>query len=246
MQRKNREISIFNMSALDLFASALGAFLVLTVVALPYYLKVDSDLIAQLKQCNGQLQSTQQQLQSTQQQLQQCQTQNQQLQAEHEQLQTKNQQCNGQLRQCQEQNQQLQAENEQLQRDLAKTFLSVVILWPDKDDIDLHITDPNNNEFYYKKHNRTRGHFPNSSAQLSWDVVVGPGAEVWDSASPEPGIYKVEYLLFSKRVSAVTVKGKLYYRDGFIDLPAKTLSRLGQRVTAIKIKLGADGRVTLL
>lgn len=211
MKRKNREINIFNMSALDLFASAMGAFLVLAVVALPYYLKIDPDLIDQLKQCKGQLQSTQQQLQ-----------------------------------QCQSQNQQLQAENEQLQRDIAKTFLSVVILWPNKDDIDLHITDPNGNEFYYSKHNRSRSHFPNSNAQLSWDVVTGPGAEVWDSSSPEAGIYKVEYLLFSKKSSSVTVKGKLYYRDGFIDLPEKTLSRSKQKVIAIEIELDSDGKVTLL
>ncbi len=211
MKRKNREINIFNMSALDLFASAMGAFLVLAVVALPYYLKVDPDLIDQLKQCKGQLQSTQQQLQ-----------------------------------QCQAQNQQLQAENEQLQRDLAKTFLSVVILWPSKDDVDLHVIDPNDNEFYYKKDNRDRRDFPNSNAQLSWDVVTGPGAEVWDSSSPESGIYKIEYLLFTKRSSSATVKGKLYYRDGFIDLPEKTLSRSGQKVIAIKVKLDSDGRVTLL
>lgn len=213
MKRKNREINIFNMSALDLFASAMGAFLVLAVVSLPYYLKVDPDLIDQLKQCKGQLQSTQQQLQ-----------------------------------QCQAQNQQLQAENEQLQRDLAKTFLSVVILWPNKDDVDLHVTDPNGNEFYYSKHNRDRRDFPNSNAQLSWDVLKGPGAEVWDSASPESGIYKVEYLLYSKKdtSSVATIKGKLYYRDGFIDLPEKTLSRSGQKVIAIKVKLDSDGKVTLL
>lgn len=72
MKRKNREINIFNMSALDLFASAMGAFLVLAVVALPYYLKFDPDLIDQLKQCKGQLQ--------------QCQAQNQQLKDENKRL----------------------------------------------------------------------------------------------------------------------------------------------------------------
>jgi len=37
-RQKSREINIFSMSALDLFASALGAFILITVVALPYYL----------------------------------------------------------------------------------------------------------------------------------------------------------------------------------------------------------------
>lgn len=37
--RKNREINVFNMSALDLFASALGAFILISVILMPYYLK---------------------------------------------------------------------------------------------------------------------------------------------------------------------------------------------------------------
>lgn len=37
-RRGNREINIFSMSALDLFASALGAFILIAIIALPYYL----------------------------------------------------------------------------------------------------------------------------------------------------------------------------------------------------------------
>ncbi|MGZ8942193.1 MAG: VWA domain-containing protein [Methylobacter sp.] len=40
-RKKNRDINIFSMSALDLFASALGAFIIISVIALPYYLKKD-------------------------------------------------------------------------------------------------------------------------------------------------------------------------------------------------------------
>lgn len=39
MKRRSRELVIFSMSALDLFASALGAFILVTIVLLPYYLK---------------------------------------------------------------------------------------------------------------------------------------------------------------------------------------------------------------
>ncbi|MBL22366.1 MAG: hypothetical protein CMM48_00550 [Rhodospirillaceae bacterium] len=41
MKRRSRELVIFSMSALDLFASALGAFILVTIVLLPYYLKHD-------------------------------------------------------------------------------------------------------------------------------------------------------------------------------------------------------------
>ena len=37
MKRANREINIFSMSALDLFASALGAFIVVSLVLFPYF-----------------------------------------------------------------------------------------------------------------------------------------------------------------------------------------------------------------
>ena len=37
MKRKSRELSIFSMSALDLFASALGAFILISVVMFPYF-----------------------------------------------------------------------------------------------------------------------------------------------------------------------------------------------------------------
>ena len=37
MKRRNREVSIFSMSALDLFASALGAFILIAIVMFPYF-----------------------------------------------------------------------------------------------------------------------------------------------------------------------------------------------------------------
>ena len=37
MKRKSREINIFSMSALDLFASALGAFILIAIVIFPYF-----------------------------------------------------------------------------------------------------------------------------------------------------------------------------------------------------------------
>ena len=39
MKRKKREVSAFSMSAVDLFASAMGAFILLAVIALPFFPK---------------------------------------------------------------------------------------------------------------------------------------------------------------------------------------------------------------
>lgn len=113
MGRKNREINIFNMSALDLFASATGAFLVLAVIALPYYLKVDP-VIKKLKQCGEQLQSTQQELK-------QCQERNQQLQSKNSKLDAQNQQLQSKNSKLDAQNQQIAKENKILKKQIENT-----------------------------------------------------------------------------------------------------------------------------
>jgi len=61
-RKKNRDINIFSMSALDLFASALGAFIIITVIVLPYYLKTNPDLIKQLAVAKEQLAEEQKKL----------------------------------------------------------------------------------------------------------------------------------------------------------------------------------------
>ncbi len=83
MKRRSKEINIFGMSALDLFASALGAFILIAVVLFPYFPNIDSspeniaalqellrDTQQQLEEAKQQSQDAQQQLQDTQQQLQ--------------------------------------------------------------------------------------------------------------------------------------------------------------------------------
>ena len=63
MKNRSREINIFSMSALDLFASALGAFILMTIVLMPYFLRVDPEEINRLRRG---LAETQQQLQKAQ------------------------------------------------------------------------------------------------------------------------------------------------------------------------------------
>ena len=37
MKLRSREVNVFSMSALDLFASAMGAFMFLAIIALPFF-----------------------------------------------------------------------------------------------------------------------------------------------------------------------------------------------------------------
>lgn len=57
MKKRSRELSIFSMSALDLFASALGAFILITIVLLPFFpnLNMSGPEKAELEQAQAEL-----------------------------------------------------------------------------------------------------------------------------------------------------------------------------------------------
>lgn len=56
MKRPNRTLEIFSISALDLFASALGAFILVAVILFPYYLK-NFEVVAENKQMAADMQA---------------------------------------------------------------------------------------------------------------------------------------------------------------------------------------------
>lgn len=121
MRRRNREINIFSMSALDLFASALGAFILISIVIFPYFgniSPVDPESLRQrLREVRRQLAQTQSELAHTQSQLEQA--------TERE----------AELRSA-------------LARERLK-FVLVTISWTRRDDVDLHVVDPSGREYAY-------------------------------------------------------------------------------------------------
>ena len=60
MKKRSRELSIFSMSALDLFASALGAFVLITIVLMPLFPNLDmlGQTTAELEQAKAKLEQT--------------------------------------------------------------------------------------------------------------------------------------------------------------------------------------------
>lgn len=209
MKRLNREINIFSMSALDLFASAMGTFILLTVVLFPYYLK-NADIVKTISTLRQELEKTQQQLQNK--------------------PETDN--LKQDLKNCQEK--------------LKQTFLAVVMKWQtQKQDVDLHVIDPNNNEFYYQKHNRNRSYFPNANAELSVDTTNGPGIEIWENPLAKPGIYKIYAHLYARKGNHNNpiIKTTLYYRDGSKTLPNITLNQTTDKKLIAEIEVNADGKL---
>lgn len=124
MKRRSREINIFSMSALDLFASALGAFILLAVIALPFFPNLsEQDMQQQLAQAQAEMAQAQARLQACQ--------------AESEQAAARQRQTEQALQSCREA--------------LKKTFVLVLISWGKTDDVDLHVIDPRGNEYYYER-----------------------------------------------------------------------------------------------
>jgi len=88
MKKRSREISIFSMSALDLFASALGAFILITIVLLPFFPNLNmsgqAQAQAELAQAQAELAQAQAELAQAQAELAQAQAKLEQVQAELE------------------------------------------------------------------------------------------------------------------------------------------------------------------
>lgn len=247
MKRLSREINIFSMSALDLFASAMGTFILLTVILFPYYLK-NSEIVERMSGLRQELEKSQAALAQAQQQLQECTNQRQECETQRAQLQQ-------QLQECQEQQGNQQGKIDALQRDLkncqeklSHTFLAVVIKWTTKkQDVDLHVIDPDGNEFFFKKNNRNRSDFPSSKAELSVDTTSGPGIEIWENPRAKPGTYKVYLKLYSRHGNPNNpiVKSNIYYRDGSKPLPDTTLTQESNKKLIATISVNASGDVVV-
>lgn len=231
MHRPHRNIEIFSMSVLDMFASALGAFIVCTIILFPYYKKDTSDKLARatsaLKQITTDMNAAAEELKAVSYDVQQ----------KGEEL-YRQRMTQAKLKQCLH-------ENTECFADLAKTFLLVQIEWQEKSDIDLYVTDPEGNQFSWSKTNRTEIDFTSSKARLSIDVSQGPGIEVWVNPAATPGRYQVDYVAPHDVEQAVAITGTLFDRYGRKPLPNRQLHKGEQKVHGAIIEFTADGNVTV-
>ena len=216
MKKKNREINIFSMSALDLFASAMGAFLLIAVIALPYYLKVDKDLIKQVKVIKKKLQ----------------------------QIETQNKQQKEKIKKLEQEKKKVEEENQKLQKKLSETFCVINMKWEsnNKQDIDLHVIDPDGKEYFYKKPS-----YPGETAFLTVDSKgVKKGAEVWMEKKLKTGIYKIYYVYYSG-TAPVKAKGVVFTKSFTKELPEKTFSQPNtkRKIFIATIKVDENGNAEL-
>ena len=257
MKSRSREINIFSMAALDLFASALGAFILIAVVLFPYFPNTGdspervAEVRAQLEQVQSRLQASQAQLaqaqgqlQASQAQLGACETQRQELQAALDACEEQRRASVSQdaLGACESRNRQLESNLETCQAQARKKFLLVLMSWGTPDDIDLHVIDPAGREFFYQARS-----FSGSRAKLEEDNTRGPGNEIWLHPAAEPGIYRVYYKYFDRRISGgVRVRGAVLTPEGRSPLPDRTLTTEGQKPLIATITVDAEGNMRVL
>ena len=221
MRKKNRDINIFSMSALDLFASALGAFILITIILLPYYLKVDRVLITENKELKQEIYSQKEKLETKNRELQE--------------LQNKLKECENLNKSC--------------QKELAQTFIAVIMKWKTpKVDIDLHVIDPRGREYYYPQASRTH---VGSSAKLSIDSTRGPGIEAWEEPSAKVGEYKIYYNYYAQNggsSAGVDVDCDIYFKNKSITLSTKRLypKMKGKKLLVATIKVDEEGKIEII
>ena len=257
MKSRSREINIFSMAALDLFASALGAFILIAVVLFPYFPNTGdspervAEVRAHLEQVQSQLQASQAQLaqaqgqlQAAQAQLGACETQRQELQAALDACEEQRRASVSQdaLGVCESRNRRLESNLETCQAQARKKFLLVLMSWGTPDDIDLHVIDPAGREFFYQARS-----FSGSRAKLEEDNTRGPGNEIWLHPAAEPGTYRVYYKYFDRRISGgVRVRGAVLTPEGKSSLPDRTLTTEGQKPLIATITVDAEGNMRVL
>ena len=257
MKKKNRDINIFSMSALDLFASAMGAFLLIAVMALPYYLKVDPDLIKQAQEAEAKANQAEQEKQVCEEKRAECEQARSQYESERTNLEAQNKTLseeNAALKAnqgtCEEEKRKLEAENDALkdknkecQKKLQKSFCVVTIKWESskEQDVDLHIIDPRGREYYYNK--LTHG----GSAFFAVDSKgVKKGAEVWVDKELKPGKYKIYYVYYAGS-SPVTIKGSVLTSSFTTDLKPKRLTSVStdRKIKIATIVVNENGQARL-
>ena len=256
MKKRSREINVFSVSALDLFASALGAFILMSLVFMVFFSMTSRDSgesierQAALERCEVELSAAharrdelmtrndvlQTRLEESVEasSLQQCQSQLDATRAALRLCETNLEAAGGAAVSLEHAEEELDA----CRRALQQTFVLIIASWGSRDDVDLHVVDPAGREFYYQ--NRRQSGTP---AALEEDNTFGPGNEVWLHPAAEPGRYRVCYKLF--RGSRTRVRGSVLWQDGKTEIPDLTLSGGGQVQVAVDVVVDDQGRVSL-
>lgn len=161
------------------------------------------------------------------------------LETQVEQLQEQVEDTEGKLKDCEENAEVIEGE---------ARFIVITMGWgadtAPKSDMDLYITDPRGNVFFYKK-TKING----VPGVLSLDNKVGtPGLEVWENSNPLPGKYKVEVNYYAGSATNVSIKTWFYFRTGTKQIDNITLIQpdIQNRKLVATFEFNEDGSVNFI
>lgn len=271
MKLRNKEINIFNMSALDLFASALGAFILISVVLFPYFPntgdsqeRVD-EVKAQLAQSNARLEQTSAELAQTSAELEEVRAQlnpalEQELQAVRGQLgscRTQRREIQAALDSCQEERRAAASADSALgacesrSRRIAQELQSceqqlrkkfVLVVISWGTPDDIDLhVIDPAGREFFFGQKSHRG----SRAKLEEDNTRGPGNEIWLHPAAEPGRYRIYYKYFSGSGNRVRVRGAMLTPRGRTELPRRNLGRVGEKPLVATINVDEEGNAEM-
>lgn len=231
MRRPLRNIEIFSMSVLDMFASALGAFIMIAVILFPYYNQAQ-----QLKQIVDTTEQVNAEIVKANELVVKGEETNRQQQAEISaagSIVAAMDTCRDNIARC--------------KAALTTTFLVIGIEWNERADLDLHITDPQKNEFSYRNKTAAAAKNPKSQAQLSLDMRDGPGIEIWQDPRADVGTYSIFLDVFSARSPAVSARGWIIDRSGGRrPIAIRPLTQADRRLPIAIVQVHTDGSTTIL
>ena len=227
MKARNREINVFSMSALDLFASALGAFILIAIVLMPYFLRMDPDTVERLRNSLAEAQAERDATQAA-------------LEAMAEQA--------GEARQC-------TAALERCEAISSRTVLIVAMSWSGGgQDVDLHVVDPSGTRFGFDAptHAGRPGELSVDNTVGPgveiWDLVDAPAGEyeVYFSVFSWGQVRACGSQCGQQASGPAEVEGFVFHRNGKVRLRRRVLNQISHwpdAVLAARITVTDEGEV---
>ena len=220
MKKKSREINVFSMAALDIFASAMGVFMLIAVVLFPYYMK-NSEAVSMAFEARAIAEQKR-------------------IKAEKAMA-----EANRSKRQAEEAISKAEKQKKRAdaaEKELKKTHLQVVITWEwpishatrpikSNDDVDLYVVTPKGDVFSYRNMR-----IPGSDGELLVDTMHTPGGEIWYTSNAEAGIYAVcVNRRTNDRHGEIPIRGSVIHRGGHLRLEKLNLGTDALPMAAVHV-----------
>lgn len=219
------------MSVLDMFASALGAFIMVAIILYPYY---DKDLPKKVEAAKTEIEE----LVAKQE------TQKRELELVSDEL-LANEDRLRDVRAAVADRKSCSAELAICSMQLSRTFLFLQISWQTFNDVNLEVVDTEGRLFTWAKNNRNGRDYPQTKAQLSVDVAVGPGMEIWNEPDAQPGRYQLFYTSTRPVEGTTPVTAFYFTRYGRFSLPDVELKAGETKVAAAVVVIAPNGEVSI-